>query len=52
MFVLYTAEARFQHHGSCGDLLEFSVTYLTTEGTCFMQLSTSSTVPRACVRQA
>ncbi|CAE7227511.1 ASP1 [Symbiodinium natans] len=29
-------QARFQHHGSCGDLLEFSVTYLTTEGTCFM----------------
>jgi len=27
-----TVQAKFQHSGSCGDLLEFSVTYLTVEG--------------------
>ncbi|CAE7234874.1 unnamed protein product [Symbiodinium sp. CCMP2592] len=28
-------QAKFQHSGSCGDLLEFSVTYLTVEGIAF-----------------
>lgn len=27
-----TVQAKFQYSGSCGDLLEFSVTYLTVEG--------------------
>eukprot|EP00439_Symbiodinium_sp_Y106_P059984 s2381_g8.t2 len=47
-----TVQAKFQHSGSCGDLLEFSVTYLTVEGQfpvieCFGQANATSKVVRS-----